>query len=114
MITVCHPVDEIEQMLLVAELEYAGIPYFINAQYFGGLYPGMQVPWYNERAIRVPSSCYQDAINLINSFRDNYVIQSESLDFTSKLRMLGEAILFGWVVPYGVKKKCSSQTSTDG
>ncbi len=104
MITVCHPIDEMEQILLVAELEHAGIPYFINAQHFGSLYPGMQLPWYNERAIRVPRSCYADAMDVIGNFRAGYIPQSVSLDSTSKLRMLCEAIIFGWVFPYGNRK----------
>jgi hypothetical protein len=104
MITVCHPTDEVEQILLVAELENAGIPYFINAQHFGSLYPGTQVPWYNERAIRVPSVCYEDAMEVINYFRAGYLPQSVSLDTTSKFRMLGEAVMFGWVFPYGNRK----------
>jgi hypothetical protein len=103
-ITVCHPIDDIEQILLVAELENAGIPYFINAQHFGSLYPGMQVPWYNERAIRVPHSCYEDAMDVINCFRAGYLPQSASLDSTSKFRMLCEAVLFSWVFPYGNRK----------
>ena len=111
MITVCHPVDEVEQILLVAELENAGIPYFINSQHFGSLFPGMQIPWYNERAIRVPPSCYEEALRLVNNFRDNYEPQSENLDATSKIRILGEAILFGWIIPYGNKRSSSRKAS---
>jgi len=107
MITVCHPRDEVEQMLLVAELEFSGIPYFIKAEYFGALYPGIQIPWYNEKTIMVPPSCYEEAINLITKFREGYTPQSEGLDTTSKFRMLVEAILFGWIMPYGKKKKPS-------
>ena len=110
MITVCHPRDEVEQMLLVAELEFAGIPYFINAEYFGGLYPDIQIPWYNERSIRVPPSCYEEATNLINKFREGYTLQLEGLDATSKIRMLIEAIFFGWIMPYGQKKKPSNKS----
>ncbi|MCP5144757.1 MAG: hypothetical protein H6978_08025 [Gammaproteobacteria bacterium] len=105
MITVCHPRDEVEQMLLVAELEFAGIPCFINAEHFGSLYPGMQIPWYNEKSIRVPPSCYEEATDIVNEFRKGYTPQSVGLDATSKFRMLAEAVLFGWVMPYGTKKK---------
>ena len=114
MITVCHPRDEVEQMLLVSELELAGIPYFINAEYFGGLYPGIQIPWYNERSIRVPPSCYEEATNLIAEFRGSYTLQSEGLDTTSRFRMLAEAILFGWVMPCGKKKMPSNKSPKDG
>lgn len=104
MITVCHPVDEIEKMLIVAELEIAEIPYFINGQHFGSLYPGMQVPWYNERAIRVPAPYFNDAHEIINNFRLFYEIQSSDLTIKSRIRVLFEVLLFGWVLPYGKKK----------
>ncbi len=105
MITVCHPADEIEQMLIASQLESSGIPYFINAEHFGSLYPGMQIPWYNEKAIRVPPSCVDEELIIINEFRKHYLPQSESLDFVSKVRILCEALFFGWLFPCGRKKK---------
>ncbi|WP_020558858.1 hypothetical protein [Thiofilum flexile] len=104
MITVCYPRDEVEQILLVAELGAADIPYFINSQYLGGILPGMQIPGYNERSISVPPSYYEEAIEVINKFREHYVPQSEGLRSTSKFRILLEAVLFGWAIPYGKKK----------
>lgn len=114
MITICHPVDEIEQMFIVAELENAEIPYFINAEHFGSLYPGMQIPWYNERAIRVPPSCFEEANEIINNFRSIYENQSENLTIGSKIRILFEVLFFGWVFPYGKKKKSSNKSFKDG
>ena len=105
MITICHPRDEIEQMFLVSVLECAEIPYFINAQHFGSLYPGIQIPWYNERAIRVPPSCVEKATEIIEDFRSSYISPSDNLKTSSKFRILIEAIVCGWVVPYGNKHK---------
>jgi len=105
MITICHPRDEIEQMFLVSVLESEGIPYFINSQYFGSLYPGVQVPWYNERSIRVPPSCVEKAVEIVEDFRSTYICTSNNLKTSSKVRMLIEAIICGWAVPYGNKQK---------
>ena len=88
MITICHPRDEIEQMFIVSALESAEIPYFINAQRFGSLYPGIQIPWYNERAIRVPPSCAKIAIQIVEDLRSKYVSPSDNLKTSSKIRML--------------------------
>ena len=105
MITVCHPGDEMEQIFIVSALERAEIPFFIIGQYFGGLYPGIQISAYNERSIAVPTSYVEEAVEVIEDVRSNFVSPSDNLKTTSKFRMLFELILFGWVMPYGNKNK---------
>ena len=104
MITVCHPVDDLEQAFLVAALEAEEIPFFIAGQYFGGLYPGIQIPWYNERSIRVPPSCYAAALAIVAEVRANYVGPAEQVAVKSKIRMIFEGVVLGWVMPGGTKK----------
>lgn len=105
MVTLCHPEDQLEHMLIVAALEAAQIPYFVVGEYFGGIYPGVQIAWFNERTIQVPSSFYEAACELVKEIRDDYVSPSEDLAVSSKLRMLAETILFGWFMPGGKKKR---------
>lgn len=52
MITICHPVDDLELLLLRAALDAAGIPFFVAGENFGSLYPGLQIPAYNSAAFR--------------------------------------------------------------
>jgi len=109
MITVCHPVDEIEQMLLISVLEASNVPYFIVGRNFGSLYPGIQIPWYNERSIRVPSEYVEEAQEIIDQVRETYVSSSENLTIWSKLRMFLEVFMFGWIVDAGKKRKPSNK-----
>ena len=104
MITLCHPNDNLEQMFIVSALEAAGIPYFILGEYFGGIYPGVQIAWYNERTIKVPAPFIESARQLVEEVRADYVSPADDLTVPSKFRMLAEAIIFGWFIPGGKKK----------
>jgi hypothetical protein len=99
MITICHAADDIELLFLHSMLEDAGIPYSVVGRYFGSLYPGVQVPWYNERCVRVP-----EALKVIEQVRSSYTPTYERLTIKSKLRMILEGLCIGWVVPGGTKK----------
>ena len=104
MITFCHPRDDLEQLFIISLLEEVGIPYFIVGQNFGSLYPGIQIPWYNQRSIRVPSSYLDFACEVVEGFRATYVSPSENIAARSKLRMGLEVLFCGWIVPGGKKR----------
>ena len=104
MITVCHPYDEMELALLVGILESEEIPYFIFGQYLGSLLPGIQIPSYNERRIMVPEPYAEKAIEVIEEFRSKDVRMEQTYTWGSKIRMVAEAILFGWFIAGGSKK----------
>ena len=104
MITICHPVDDMELLFIRMELEAAAIPHFIIGQYFGSLYPGMQMPYYNERSIQVSATQLNEAIEVVRHVRSYYSPAYENLAMESKLRILFETLLFGWVIPAGNKR----------
>ena len=104
MITICHPVDDAELLILRMELEAAEIPYLVVGQHFGSLYPGMQIPAYNERSIRVHRAHLDDALRVLEHVRGYYRPSFENLDAKSKLRIFLEALCLGWVIPAGTKK----------
>ena len=107
MVTVCHPVDDLVLLFLRSALEAVDIPYFVVGQHFGSLYPGMQIPAYNERTIRVPPSCIAKALEVISEVRSSYEPTSINLTGESKFRMFVEGILLGWVMPAGTKRPLS-------
>lgn len=107
MITVCHPVDDQELLLLEMELEALGIPYFVVGRHFGSLYPGVQVPWYNERSIRVGASHLAEAEAVVEHVRSYYEPAAVNLTGRSKLRIFCEAIVAGWAVPAGKKRRAT-------
>ncbi len=104
MISICHPIDDMELLFLQSALEASDIPYFVVGQYLGSLYPGMQIPWYNERSIQVPVCRIDEALELIQHLRSTYSPPSQNLSTKSKLCMLFEALYFGWIIPGGSKK----------
>ena len=104
MITVCHPMDDLEVLFISAVLEAEGIPYLVVGSYFGALFPGIQIPIYNERIIRVPKEYLEEAISVIEDHRSVYTPTFENLTTHSKIRVVIEAIIFGWVFPAGKKR----------
>jgi len=113
MITICHPVDDLELLLLRSALQAAGIPHFVVGEHFGSLYPGMQIPSYNERSVRVPASYVEDALKVIKEVRATYTPVSERLTAKSKLRMFLEGLWLGWVMPGGAKKPSNTSSNPD-
>jgi hypothetical protein len=94
MITICHPVDDMESLFLVAALEAAEIPHFVVGHHFASLYPGMKMPWYNEKSIQVPASCRFEALEIVEDLRLSYIPSFVGLTAKSKFRILIEAFLF--------------------
>jgi hypothetical protein len=104
LITICHPYDEVELALLVCALHGEGIPYFVAGRYFGSLMPGVQIPSYNERAIRVPEEFAGTAAELIAVLRWEDVRMEQTFTSVSKFRMVAEALFLGWFLPVGTRK----------
>jgi len=103
-ITVCHPVDDMEVLFFKMELVAEGIPHLVVGQHFGSLYPGLQVPWYNERSIQVPLENFHQAEEVIRRVRAYYEPSFVNLTKKSKLRILCETVLCGWFMPAGSKR----------
>lgn len=113
MITICHPIDDMELLFIQMELEAEAIPYFVVGQHFGSLYPGMQMPWYNERSVRVPIDAVPKAQEVIQRVRTYYEPTSVNLDKKSRLRIFCETVLFGWVIPAGNKRPSNPAFTPD-
>ena len=96
------------------ELEAAGIPYLLLGEHFGSLYPGMQVAWYNERTVQVRAAHAPQAQAVVDGVRATYEPASVNLDAMSKLRIILEAVLFGWVMPAGTKRASGEPVLPEG
>jgi hypothetical protein len=93
-----------ELAILIGLLEREEIPYFIFGQYLGSLLPGLQIAAYNERRIMVPKPYIEEAIEIIEEFRRIDVRMEQTYTLTSKIRMVFEALFFGWFISGGKKK----------
>ncbi len=65
------PRDENELMLIMSLLEGNGIEFLVQNEYFGGLYPGLNIFPFNERVIFVADADFDRASLLTNDFRDS-------------------------------------------
>ena len=62
------PRDETELMMLVSLLECNGIAFHVQNEFFGGLYPGLNIFPFNERVILVAESDLARATLLAGDF----------------------------------------------
>ncbi|HYM36231.1 MAG TPA: hypothetical protein VET48_12580 [Steroidobacteraceae bacterium] len=104
MITVCHPLDDLEVLQLQTALEAAQIPYFVFSGHLGSLFPGLQIRLYNERSIQVPPSCVEEALQVIREVRASRTPSFVGLRMRSKLRIFFEAFFLGFPVLAGERR----------
>lgn len=109
MITIAHPTDDMELLFIRMALEAEGIQFMVVGDGFGSLYPGVQLAMFNERPVRVPASDVDRAVEVIDEVRKDFDPVSSDLAATSKLRIVLEAVLFGWFVPGGQRRGSSSK-----
>lgn len=64
------PCDEAELMMLTSLLECHGIDFYVQNEFFGGLYPGLNIFPFNERVILVAESDFDRALLLARDFRN--------------------------------------------
>jgi len=65
------PHDENELMLLTSLLEGNGIEFLVQNEYFGGLYPGLNIFPFNERVILVADADFDRALLLTRDFLES-------------------------------------------
>jgi putative signal transducing protein len=65
------PHDENELMLITSLLEGNGIDFLVQNEYFGGLYPGLNIFPFNERVILVAEADFDRASLLARDFRES-------------------------------------------
>jgi len=68
MIKLLSPRDEAELMMLTSLLECNGIEFYVQNEFFGGLYPGLNIFPFNERVILVAEPDFDRASLLASDF----------------------------------------------
>lgn len=110
MITIAHARDDLELVFIRMALEAEGIPFLIVGDGFGSLYPGVQVPIFNERSVRVESADIERAVEVIDDVRKDFDPVSADLAVESKLRIILETVIFGWFLPGGTRRRSSNKS----
>lgn len=103
LVTILRPQTEAELAIALAILEAHGIESFVHGQYLGSLLPGLQIESYNTRSIMVDDECAVEAREaLAELFETAQPAEAvATLRIRDKVRIVLEAILFGWFVPGG-------------
>ncbi len=69
------PRDENELLLITSLLEGDGIDFFVQNEYFGGLYPGLNIFPFNERVILVAEADFDRASLLARDFLESIEVE---------------------------------------
>ena len=107
------PENELELSLIKSLFESEGIQYFVHNDHFGSLKIGPQIDLFNAKMLMVPEEQYAKANELLTDYLRN--IQEEETEvfqsqysLMDKIRMLIEAVIFGWFIPGKKRRKPSS------
>lgn len=109
MIKLYSPSDESELSLIVSILEGDNIPYFIHNYHFGSLHIGPPIDLFNKKTLMVDETYAERAQELLSDFINNTKKESQgniAYSWSDKLRLILEALLFGWFIP-GRRRKLS-------
>lgn len=100
MVPVYSPISESEAAVISALLEAHTIPFFIRGGGFSKLYPGMQIKDYNTQTFMVPTEHRDLARELLADFIAPAAneLTLPTWSFWRSVRLLFEAICFGWVM----------------
>lgn len=103
LVTILRPQSEAELAIALAILEAHDIESFVHGRYFGSLWPGLQIDSYNTRTVMVPEERASEAREALMeiSATEEPPAESSSLRLWDKVRVVLEALLFGWFVPGG-------------
>ena len=102
MIKIYSPTDELELALVRGVLDSEGIHYFVHNDYFGSMRVGPQIDLLNKKTIMVSLEDAERVKTIISDLL-NRELPEETIDekytASQKLRMILEAIVFGWFIP---------------
>lgn len=104
------PENEVELSMIKSIFESEDVQYFVHNDHFGSMKIGPQIDMLNTKMVMVPEEQYTKAKELLTDYLGN-IREEETESFRSqyslmdKIRMLIEAVIFGWFIPGKTKKK---------
>lgn len=107
LVAILQPQTETELAIALSILEAHGIETFVHGQHFGSLFPGLQIESYNTRTVMVPEECANEAREALAESPTSGSPSAETLQMPvlDRVRVVLEAVLFGWFVPGGRSRK---------
>jgi hypothetical protein len=108
MIKIYSPTDELELAMIRGVFDSEGIDYFIHNDHFGSMRVGPQIDLLNKKTIMVSPEDAERAKTIISDLLNRELpeeIIEEKYTTPQKLRMILEAIFFGWFIPGRRRRK---------
>ena len=108
MIKIYSPADELELAMIRGVFDTEGIMYFIHNDYFGSMRVGPQIDLLNKKTIMVSPEDAERAKTVISDLLSRVLPEEkieEKYTASQKLRMILEAIFFGWFIPGRRRRK---------
>ena len=103
MIKIFSPENEVQLALVKSLLEAEGIPFFVHNDHFGSMEVGIQIALLNKKTVMVAEPFAKRAREIVADFLKNTASEPqgavEKYSAWDKIRMICEALIFGWVMP---------------
>ncbi len=106
MIKLYSPHHELELTFIKSILESEGIPYFVHNDHYGSLKIGPRIDLLNAKTIFTTPEAKERATELIADYLKNIEENTESngkikssYSIWDKVRIVFEALIFGWFMP---------------
>lgn len=107
MIKLYSPRNEIELAFIKSIFEAEGIPYFVHNDHYGSLEIGPSINLFNAKTIFITPESKERATELIADYLKNVEestaetdgIRKSSYSICDKIRIVIEALIFGWFMP---------------
>jgi hypothetical protein len=104
MINIYSPENEVELIFLKSILDGENITYYVQNDHFGSLKIGPRIDLFNAKNIFVHENDFDRAKELVADFLSLKKAgtaneHQEKYSLFDKLRMIIEALLFGWIMP---------------
>ena len=116
MIKFYSPNDEVELALIKSILESNGVSFFVHNDHYGSLINGPRIGLLNAKTVFVSEDSAEKAQNIISEYLKNSQDHKEgeyksNYSITDKIRVIFEALIFGWFMPGKRWRKQSKDNS---
>jgi hypothetical protein len=99
LVPLCSPRTSSEIAVITSLLRAEGIYFFIHNEFFGRMHVGPTIPLVNQRTILVAEEDYDRALEVVTLQEGFEPEPPYRLGILDRIRMVLEALLFGWVLP---------------
>ncbi len=114
LVRLAAPETETRIALIVCAFNAAEIPHLVHNYGFGSLWPGIQISAYNSRSILVPEDDAREAFALLESLFLTDETPETVATPRDTFRMVIEALMLGWMLPRGRRRRGAGREYVKG